>query len=244
MVFGSSSKKRPSTLTIARTFDYKILDMLELKLDTTSFRTLAQFKTKKPTVGARPLMSFVGTAFESPVENEWTMARSMLIDMFKGEVTDKIDVEGLGYMIVVSADEPLAGGSAAGDDDFASKPVLHIRSYSIQTKRSGQKLPRVELEEIGPRFDFRIGRVREPNPSTQRLAMKKARTGEERTKKNISRDAMGDKLGRIHTGRQDITQLQTRKMKGLKRGRDEGDAGLERETEVVADAEPKKKTKV
>ncbi len=240
-MFGSSSKKRPSTLTIARTFDYKILDMLELQLDTTSFRTLAQFKTKKPTVGARPLMSFVGTAFESPVENEWTMARSMLIDMFKGEVTDKIDVEGLGYIVVVSADEPVAGAS---DDDPSSKPVLHVRSYSIQTKRSGQKLPRVELEEIGPRFDFRMGRVREPDASTLRLAMKKAKTGEERTKKNISMDSMGDKLGRIHTGRQDITQLQTRKMKGLKRGRDEGEAALEIETEVVADDEPKKKTKV
>ena len=37
---------------------------------------------------------------------------------------------------------------------------------------------------------------------------------------------MGDKIGRVHLGRQDLTQLQTRKMKGLKRSRDivEGDA--------------------
>lgn len=33
---------------------------------------------------------------------------------------------------------------------------------------------------------------------------------------------MGDKMGRIHLGRQDLNELQTRKMKGLKRGRDEG----------------------
>ena len=32
---------------------------------------------------------------------------------------------------------------------------------------------------------------------------------------------MGDKMGRIHLGRQDLNELQTRKMKGLKRGRDE-----------------------
>ena len=31
---------------------------------------------------------------------------------------------------------------------------------------------------------------------------------------------MGDKIGRIHLGRQDLGDLQTRKMKGLKRGRD------------------------
>ena len=37
-------------------------------------------------------------------------------------------------------------------------------------------------------------------------------------------DALGDKTGRIHLGRQDLTQLQTRKMKGLKRQRgDEAD---------------------
>ncbi len=35
---------------------------------------------------------------------------------------------------------------------------------------------------------------------------------------------MGDKIGRIHLGRQDLGELQTRKMKGLKRGRDT-DAG-------------------
>ncbi len=31
---------------------------------------------------------------------------------------------------------------------------------------------------------------------------------------------MGDKVGRIHLGRQDLKDLQTRKMKGLKRSRD------------------------
>lgn len=40
-------------------------------------------------------------------------------------------------------------------------------------------------------------------------------------------DLMGDKVGRIHMGKQDLGTLQTRKMKGLKRTRDgdeDGDA--------------------
>ena len=41
-----------------------------------------------------------------------------------------------------------------------------------------------------------------------------------KTKKNIETDTIGDKVGRIHMGRQDLSQLQTRKMKGLKRSRD------------------------
>ena len=35
-----------------------------------------------------------------------------------------------------------------------------------------------------------------------------------------STDIVGDKVGRIHLGKQDLMELQTRKMKGLKRTRD------------------------
>ena len=41
-----------------------------------------------------------------------------------------------------------------------------------------------------------------------------------KSKKNVETDIMGDKIGRIHLGKQDLSELQTRKMKGLKRGRD------------------------
>ena len=61
-----------------------------------------------------------------------------------------------------------------------------------------------------------------------------------KTKKNVSTDIIGDKVGRIHTSKQDLGKLQTRKMMGLKKrgaedvgdddatlfdDRDEGDAG-------------------
>ncbi|OTB19762.1 hypothetical protein K445DRAFT_313536 [Daldinia sp. EC12] len=212
LVFGSSSKKRPHTLTIARTFASKILDMLELHLDPESFRRISQFKGRKFAVGLRPMMLFSGTAFESPVANEYTMAKSMLIDLFKGDTSsDKIDVEGLQYIVSVSAEEPV------GD---AVKPAIHLRIYLISTKRSGQRLPRVEVEEMGPRMDFRVGRMQEPEEAVLKEAMKTAKLGEEKTKKNVTTDSIGDKIGRIHLGRQDLSELQTRKMKGLKRSRD------------------------
>src|SRR5436309_617580 len=144
------------------------------------------------------------------------MAKSMLIDFFRGETSDKIDVEGLQYVVVVSADEPTESSTT---EDASSKPVLHLRTYLIRTKRSSQRLPRVELEEHGPRMDFRLGRMQQPDEAMLKEAMRKAKTNEERTKKNISTDIIGDKLGRIHTGKIDLSTLQTRKMKGLKRGR-------------------------
>ncbi|KAM5356146.1 hypothetical protein ACJ41O_002792 [Fusarium nematophilum] len=218
LLFGSSQKKRPHNLTFVRTFGYKVLDMLELYLDPESFRTIAQFKTKKFAIGLRPMLLFAGTAFESPVSNEFTLAKSMLIDFFRGEPSDKIDVEGLQYIISVSAED------STGDGD--AKPAIHLRVYLIRTKRSGQRLPRVEVEEIGPRMDFRVGRIKEADESMLKEAMKKPRGTEERTKKNITTDAMGDKIGRVHLGKQDLSELQLRKMKGLKRSRkDEGDVG-------------------
>ncbi|KAI3332142.1 ribosome biogenesis protein RPF2 [Xylariaceae sp. AK1471] len=219
LVFGSSSKKRPNTLTFARTFaTNQILDMIELHIIPETFRTLSQFKSRKFAVGLRPMMLFSGTAWDSPVADEYTILKSILIDMFKGDTnSDKIDVEGLQYLVSVSADEP------AGDD---VKPTVHLRLYLLDTKRSGQRLPRIELEEMGPRMDFRIGRSQQPDEAAWKEAMKKPKAGEEKTKKNITTDLMGDKIGRIHVGKLDLTDLQTRKMKGLKRNRDlEGDSG-------------------
>jgi len=113
----------------------------------------------------------------------------------------------------------------------------------IRTKRSGGKLPRVEVEEMGPRMDFRVGRVKEADESMMKEALRRAKTSAERPKKNITTDIMGDKLGRIHIGKQDLKELQTRKMKGLKRSRDVQDSEDEMEVDVVSDEEPAAKTK-
>lgn len=208
--------------------------MLELSLDPETFRTLAQFKNKKCAVGLKPMLLFSGIPFEGPVSDEYTMIKSFFTDFFKGEPADKVDVEGLQYMVSISAAE-------ATDSD--SKPSVHLRVYLIKTKRSGQRCPRVEVEEMGPRMDFRVGRIKEADEAMLKEAMKKARTSAERPKKNISTDIVGDKIGRIHLGKQDLKELQTRKMKGLKRSRDVADSEDEDVMDVVSDDEPVKKTK-
>ena len=207
--------------------------MLELYLDPESFRTLNQFKNKKCAVGLKPLLLFSGTPFESPVANDYTLAKSVFMDFFKGEPADKVDVEGLQYIVSISARDGVDG---------EEKPKIHLRVYLIKTKRSGQKLPRVEVEEMGPRMDFRVGRVKEADESMMKEALRKAKTSAERPKKNISTDLVGDKVGRIHLGNQDLKELQTRKMKGLKRSRDVQDSEDEdMEDDVISDEESVKK---
>lgn len=228
-VFGSTSKKRPHALTLARMFGHKVLDMLEVYLDPESFRAMGRFEGRKATMGLRPMVVFAGSVFDSPVENEYTLAKSMFTDLFAGrDNADKIDVEGLQCVISITAEDPVT------EDD---KPRIHVRCYLISTRRSGQRLPRVEVEEMGPRMDFRVGRIKEADPGMLKEAMKKAKTAEERPKKNITTDVIGDKIGRIHLGKQDMTKLQTRRVKGLKRSR--GDAA-DADDDVMADEESKR----
>lgn len=167
LVFGAHSKKRPHSLTFIRTFNHKILDMLELYLDPDSFKSLTQFKTPKCAVGLKPLLLFAGTAFESPTPNAYTQAKSFFVDFFRGQPDTKtVDVEGLQYMISF-----MAGEQGEGERG----PKIHLRVYLIRTKRSGQRLPRVEVEEMGPRMDFRVGRLKEPDEGVMKEALKKAK---------------------------------------------------------------------
>lgn len=220
LVLSLHSKKRPHCLTFARTFDHKILDMLELYLNPETFRTLQQFKNKKPSIGLKPLVAFHGTVFEDPNETKYTLAKSLFLDFFRGQDATEVDVEGLQYLVSISASEP---------SDARPEPEIKMRFYLLKTKRSGTKLPRVEVEEMGPRMDFSLGREQFPDKDMLKEAMKRPRGVEARTKKNIDMDAMGDKTGKIHVGKQDFANLQTRKMKGLKRGRDERDEAEEQD---------------
>lgn len=232
MVYASHSKKRPHCLTLVRFFGYKVLDMIELGVVEETLRTLQQFKNAKAAAGLKPLLSFSGSAFESPTANAYTLAKSVLTDLFKGPDVAAVDVEGLQYMIHFSVDEEGA--------DAAVKPQIHMRCYLLKTrKQANSSTPRVEVEEMGPRMDFRVGRVREADPDMWKEAMRRPRGQEAKVKKNVEMDVVGDKVGRIHVGRQNLDQLQTRKMKGLKRSRDDdGDVVMgaaDEEMEVDSD---------
>jgi len=175
----------------------------------------------------KPMLLFCGAPWDS--NSRFQALKSLFMDFFKGPTVDRVDVEGLQYIIQFSTPEIPAQTGAAATGDPAAK--IHIRAYLLRSLRSGQKLPRIELEEMGPRMDLVLGRVREPEDEMWKEAMKKAKKVEARTKKNVTMDIMGDKLGRIHTGKQDLSKLQSRKMKGLKRSKDDDDEAVVEEEE-------------
>lgn len=169
MVFGSHSKKRPHSMTWVRCFSGQVLDMLELYVVQETARTLQQFKGEKCKVGVKPLLSFSGSQFENPVSNQYTLAKSMFVDFFRGAETQTIDVEGLQLLISFFAGED-------GEDGQPAK--IQMRCWRIITTRSGQKVPRVEVEEMGPRIDFRVGRTKEAEKGVLKEALKRGKGSE------------------------------------------------------------------
>lgn len=206
MVFSSHNKKRPNTLIFTRFFNHKIYDMIELSIQQ-NHKLLEDFKKITFTVGLKPMFTFNGPAFDThPV---FQHLKSLFLDFFRGEETDLQDVAGLQYIIALSTGE-------IEDPNSSTLPLLHFRVYKLKSYKSGEKVPRIEIDEIGPRFDFKIGRRLTPAPELEKEAFMKPKQLQAKEKKNVSTDFMGDKIAQIHVGNQDLGKLQTRKMKGLK----------------------------
>lgn len=230
MVFSSHNKKRPNTLTFARFFNHKIYDMVELSV-LQDPKLLSDFKKQTFNVGLKPMFTFNGPEFDThPV---FQQIKSLFMDFFRGEETDLQDVAGLQYIIALSVGE-------IEDPNSLTLPTLHFRVYKLKSYKSGLKIPRVEVDEIGPRFDFKIGRRVTPAPEVEKEAMSKPKQLEAKVKKNVSTDLLGDKVAKVHVGQQDLSKLQTRKMKGLKAKYDVVDDEEFDEVDYVEESEPKR----
>ncbi|KAI8806404.1 Brix domain-containing protein [Cladochytrium replicatum] len=199
-VVANHSKKRPHNLVFARSFDYRMLDMMELGIEKAV--PMSEFKNAKFAVGKRPCIVFNGDLFATT--EEYGKMRNMFLDFFRGEPTDAINLGGLEHVISITAD--------------SESRKIYFRVYGTQMMKSGTRLPRIELQEIGPSLDFVLRRTRFAPDDVLKLATKIPKELKVTKEKNVERDVIGDKYGRIHMHKQDFSKLQTRKMKGLKRG--------------------------
>jgi ribosome production factor 2 len=221
---GNHTKKRPHNLILGRTFGFRILDMIEFGL--TNYKPISSFPKKIPSApGSMPCVLFNGDDYHA---NETTeKLQSVLFDVFRGpQDVEKISLAGVDRAVTFTLNLPRVG-----------QPIVSVRHYAILLKKAADsKLPRVELEEIGPSFDLTVRRTQFAPEAMMKEAMrtpKDPRT--DRKRKNISKNELGDKLGRIHLGKQDLSGLALARMKGLGRKRshqidDEllsGDSGME-----------------
>ena len=88
-VLGSHSKKRPHNIIFGRTYDFQLLDMIEIGI--IDYKGLQDFKGPAPQAGNKPCFVFAGHDFES--RTEYGTLKSMLLDIFRGQNINAINLK-------------------------------------------------------------------------------------------------------------------------------------------------------
>lgn len=197
-MFGSSSKKRPGNLVLGRLFEHELLDMVELGIK--QYKGLNDFQNEKIGTSVKPCLVFSGPKWGQT--EEMRRLKSLFIDAFHRDTVNAIRLQGVEHVL-----------SFTLTDD---NEVL-MRSYKILLRKSGLTTPRIELNEIGPSVDFTIRRTKIASEDLYKLARKQPKELKVTTKKNISRDQLGNTHGRVHVGKQKIGTIQTRKVRALQK---------------------------
>ncbi|KAE8745911.1 Ribosome production factor 2 [Frankliniella occidentalis] len=196
-IFGSHTKKRPNNLIIGRLYDYQLLDMVELGVE--NFTSMIEFKNEKVGLGLKPCLVFNGDLWSQ--HHEYQRLKNLLVDLFHRETASAVRLQGIEHVIAFTAVEG----------------KIYMKSYRILLKKSGQRTPRIELEEIGPSAEMKLRRTKLASDDLLKTACKQPKELKIKKKKNVTKDNLGTTHGRIHVPKQKIDKLQTRKMKGLKK---------------------------
>lgn len=191
------SKKRRDSLVLVRFFDHHILDMVELGIS--NFESIAQIGRLTCSVGTKPALIFNGELFEQ--REEYKRLQNILLDLFRGRLVDNLYLPGLESVISVTAVE---------------ERIL-FRVYRILLKKSGARSPRIELELMGPSMDWTLGRTCFASDDFMKQALRRPKELKIKREKNISTTSLGQTMGRVHVGKQNLDQIQTRKVKALKK---------------------------
>lgn len=145
----SHNKKRPNNLVMGRTFDRRVLDMVEIGI--LQYRSLADFGgLPKKRLGSKPMMQFIGDIWSSDVNLK--RLQNLLIDFYRGDPVDSLILNGLDHVMVFTAAEMNPGG---GQDSY---PLIHQRTYYMKLKKDpkGGKAPVPYLTPSGPDMDFKV----------------------------------------------------------------------------------------
>jgi ribosome production factor 2 len=104
--------------------------------------------------------------------------KTLMMDFFRSQTVETMELDGLQYVISLSVPEQDSPSVEGGSEDL---PPVHFRVYLLRSKKvKGSKFPRVELEEMGPRMDLKLGRYKDADPEMLALALKKPKEKEVR----------------------------------------------------------------
>lgn len=241
--FGSHNKKRPNNLTIGRHFDFHVLDMVEFgivaadRLDMSAIHGI-----DAASIGGKPFFVFEGSQFSS--QPTFTRLKSLLIDYFRGGNEAEISLDGCDRVLFFSL-RSINGEDACvppSSDCYGNRPpsekgntVLCMRHYAIHKPSSAAGVPanvaqNIQLYDIGPNFDLQLRRISFATPQEYKVACRIPRetlATLRSTADNVQSDAMSNLRGQLHVGAQNVDELNLRRFKAHKRGKQDSDAHIE-----------------
>lgn len=225
VLIATSSKKRPDSLVMIRFFDNHILDMVELGIS--NFQSIAKVGGSTCAVGSKPALLFNGELFEQ--SEQLRKVRNLFMDYFRGPVVESLHLTGLETVISMTA---------------VAEDLILLRVYRILLKKSGTRTPRIEVQLMGPAMDLSLGRTRWASDDLMRQAMCQPKEARPKKKKNVTTTALGETMGRVHVGQQRLDQIQTRKVKALRKSNMEKDAQQQGDDEGGKSRKKVKKARV
>jgi len=113
-----------------------------------------------------------------------------------------------------------------------------MRHYTVILKKSGSRIPRIELTEIGPSMDLAVRRTRFASEDLKNVAFTHHTVKKSKGKKNVLRDELSQEIGKIHVGNQNLSEMSQRFTKALRNKRSKKDD----EPEADGSAAKKQKT--
>ncbi|KAK9171162.1 Brix domain containing protein [Cryptosporidium meleagridis] len=225
-IFANSSKKHPFRLIFTRYYDSHILDMYEFNV--LNYRGISP-NMELPKYGSKPIVICQGAPFES--DDVYKSIRTMFFDTFSGPIVrgSKLFIKGFDHLILVTAyeaDNEEINKQSTIIGSVNSKIYIDIRSFLIRLNRPSEQVPselliksdqnlvlngspRVVLSEIGLQIKMELVKHQIPDKSILKLATTVPREIKPKKIKNVTTNVLGESIGRIHVGKQDLSTLNT-----------------------------------
>jgi ribosome production factor 2 len=122
------------------------------------------------------------------------------LDFFRGTKVEKISLKGLDHVL----------GCTVVDGN------IYVRAYTMRFKKSGSKVPLVQLSNMGPFWNLSVRRNHSATDDLWKAACKQPKILVETKVKNVRDNALGDKVGRLHLEKQDLSKMSVRRVDALR----------------------------
>lgn len=205
-MFGSHSKKRPNNIVIGRTYEHKVLDMVELGV--INFESMEEIVSNIQVPShLQPFVVFQGDLWEANAD--FKKLKNLINDFFcMNKRTEGVEIDKAMKVVIcwsVTEDQRI----------FLNVFEVNVEGGSAILQEEGKLV----IEELGPNATFALRRSSWADEETYKKSIYIPKPSKKKVKKNVKTDAMGNTRGKLYLDRQNLKAMPTRRRKIIsKRG--------------------------